>query len=84
MAASRASVNLEPQSELERDMLQERTFAGLAAAREQGRIGDRPTVMTPDTLAAARARRANGQTPTQIARALGVSRASIYRHINPT
>jgi len=70
--------------ELERDMLQERTFAGLAAAREQGRIGGRPTVMTPDTLAAARARRANGQTPTEIARALGVSRASIYRHINPT
>ncbi len=70
--------------ELERDMLQERTFAGLAAAREQGRIGGRPTVMTPDTLAAARARRANGQTPTEIARALGVSRASIYRLINPT
>jgi len=32
----------------------------------------------------ARARRANGQTPTQIAKALGVSRASIYRHINLT
>jgi len=71
-------------AELERDTMQERTFAGLAAAREQGRIGGRPTVMTPDTLAAARARRANGQTPTQIAKALGVSRASIYRHINPT
>ncbi|MET3803977.1 DNA invertase Pin-like site-specific DNA recombinase [Nakamurella sp. UYEF19] len=69
-------------AELERDMLQERTFAGLAAAREQGRTGGRPTVMTPDALAAARARRANGQTPTQIAKALGVSRASIYRHLN--
>jgi len=31
--------------ELERDMLQERTFAGLAAAREHGRVGGRPTVM---------------------------------------
>jgi len=71
-------------SELERDILQERTSAGLAAAREQGRTGGRPTVMNPDTLAAARARRANGQTPTQIAKALGVSRASIYRHINLT
>lgn len=71
-------------AELERDMLQERTFAGLAAAREQGRTGGRPTVMTPDTLAAAQARRNNGQTPTQIAKALGVSRASIYRHLNPT
>ncbi len=68
--------------ELERDMLQERTFAGLAAAREQGRIGGRPTVMNPDTLAAARARRANGETPTQIAKALGISRATVYRHLN--
>lgn len=45
--------------ELERDMLEERTFAGLAAAREQGRVGGRPTVMSPDKLAAARARRAS-------------------------
>jgi len=71
-------------AELERDMLQERTFAGLTAAREKGRVGGRPTVMTADTLAAARVRRASGQTPTEIAKALGVSRASIYRHINPT
>ena len=69
-------------SKLERDMLQELTFAGLAAAREQGRTGGRPTIMTPDTLAAARARRANGQTPSQIAKALDVSRASIYRHLD--
>jgi DNA invertase Pin-like site-specific DNA recombinase len=68
--------------ELERDMLQERTFAGLAAAREQGRVGGRPTVMSPDTLAAARSRQANGETPTQIAKALGISRATVYRHLN--
>ncbi|WP_353616179.1 helix-turn-helix domain-containing protein [Arthrobacter sp. MYb213] len=37
--------------------------------------------MNADTLAAARARRANGESPTQIAKALGVSRASIYRHL---
>ena len=70
-------------AELERDMLQERTLAGLAAAREQGRIGGRPTVMNPDKLAAAQARRANGESPTQIAKALGVSRASVYRHLSP-
>lgn len=69
--------------ELERDMLQERTFAGLAAAREQGRVGGRPTVMSPDKLAAARARRANGETPTQIAKALGISRTSVYRTSTP-
>ena len=67
--------------ELERDILHERTLAGLAAARAQGRTGGRPTVMDSDKLAAAQARRAKGETPTQIAAALNVSRASVYRHL---
>jgi DNA invertase Pin-like site-specific DNA recombinase len=70
-------------AELERHMIHQRTVAGLAAARAQGRIGGRPTVMDPDKLAAARARHANGESPTQIAKALGVSRASVYRHLRP-
>ena len=69
-------------AELERDIIHERTMAGLAAARAQGRRGGRPTVMDGDKLAAARARRASGESPTQIARALGVSRASVYRHLD--
>jgi len=56
-------------AELERDLLHERTLAGLAAARAQGRTGGRPTVMDADKLAAAQARRAKGETPTQIAAA---------------
>ena len=71
-------------AELERDIIHERTMAGLAAARAQGRTGGRPTVMTEDKLAAARARHASGQSPTQIARALGISRATIYRHLPVT
>ena len=35
-------------AELERDILHERTMAGLAAARAQGKVGGRPTVMDPD------------------------------------
>lgn len=68
-------------AELERDMTHERTMAGLEAARRQGRVGGRPTVMDADMLAAARARRARGESPTQIAKALGISRASVYRHL---
>jgi DNA invertase Pin-like site-specific DNA recombinase len=70
-------------AELERDIIRERTRAGLAAARAQGRRGGRPTVMDPDKLAAARARRECGESPTAIAMALGVSRASVYRHLGP-
>ena len=68
-------------AELERDIIHERTMAGLAAARAQGRNGGRPTVMDTDKLAAAKARRERGESPTQIAKALGVSRASVYRHL---
>ncbi len=69
-------------AELERDIIHERTMAGLVAARAQGRNGGRPTVMDAGKLAAARARRARGESPTEIARALGVSRASVYRHLS--
>jgi DNA invertase Pin-like site-specific DNA recombinase len=68
-------------AELERDIIHERTMAGLAAARAKGRTGGRPTVMNADTLAAAQARHAKGESPTQIARALGISRATVYRHL---
>ena len=64
-------------AELERHMIRQRTVAGLAAAKAQGRVGGRPTVMDPD-------RHAVGESPTQIAKALGVSRASVYRHLTIT
>ena len=51
-------------AELERDMIHQRTMAGLAAARAQGRVGGRPSVMDADKLAAATARLARGESPT--------------------
>ena len=68
-------------AELEREIIHERAMAGLAAAKAQGRNGGRPTVMDADKLAAARARRERGESPAKIARALGVSRASVYRYL---
>ncbi|MFF3512814.1 recombinase family protein [Streptomyces sp. NPDC002573] len=66
-------------AELERDMIVERTRAGLNAAKAQGRTGGRPTVMDADKLAAAKARKAKGESVTAIAKALNVSRATLYR-----
>ncbi len=69
-------------AEPEGDILLERTMAGLAAARRQGRTGSRPTVMDADKLTA-HARRTNGESPTSITKSLGVPRAGIYRPPRP-
>jgi DNA invertase Pin-like site-specific DNA recombinase len=67
-------------AEFERDLIRERTQAGLAAARARGRTGGRPTVWTADKLRAVKAMQASGgHDVTAMARALGVSRASVYR-----
>ncbi|GGK94378.1 hypothetical protein Ppa06_64840 [Planomonospora parontospora subsp. parontospora] len=66
-------------AEMERDLIRERTMDGLAAAAAQGRKGGRPPAIDADTLAAARARRARGQTIPAIAKALGVGRSTLYR-----
>ncbi len=69
-------------AEFERDLIRERTHAGLAAARARGRHGGRPKVMSADKLALAREMYDSRQhTVAQIASLLGVSRATIYRHL---
>ncbi|WP_432524209.1 recombinase family protein [Kineococcus sp. SYSU DK006] len=67
-------------AEFERELIRERTRAGLDAAAARGRRGGRPSVMTPAKLTAARAMLAGGEhTVTAAAAAIGVSRASLYR-----
>ncbi len=67
-------------SEFEASLIRERTRAGLAAARARGRVGGRPTVMTPAKLSAARKLLRDGeQTVSEVARAVGVSRPTLYR-----
>jgi DNA invertase Pin-like site-specific DNA recombinase len=69
-------------AEFERDLIRERTGAGLAAARARGRSGGRPSVMTAHKLQVAREMYHSGQyTVAAIAKTLEVSRASIYRHL---
>lgn len=71
-------------AEFERDLIRERTYAGLAAARARGRRGGRPSRMTEGKLAIAREMYASGDhTVAAIASVIGVSRATVYRHLAP-
>lgn len=70
-------------AEFERELTIERTIAGLEAAKARGASLGRPTVWTPQRAEAAGALLTAGATVTQVATALGVSRATIYRHASP-
>lgn len=70
-------------AEFERDLIRERTMAGLAAARARGRRGGRPTVWTPEKLRIARQMyNSREHEVAEIARVLGISRASVYRALS--
>lgn len=69
-------------AEFERELIRERTHAGLTAARARGRVGGRPSVMTDDKVATVRQMYASNEyTISAIAEVVGVSRATVYRHI---
>lgn len=68
-------------AQMEADLIRERTLDGLAAARSRGRVGGRPTVMSPERLATAQASVAGGQSVAAVARALGVSVSTVRRHL---
>ncbi|GEM_PF-6541008 len=60
----------------------DRTKAGLAAARARGRTGG-PVECTPEKVTAAKLMIASGAPVKAAAAAVGVSRGSLYRHLNP-
>ncbi|MDQ3694397.1 MAG: recombinase family protein [Chloroflexota bacterium] len=68
-------------AEFERDLIRERTQAGLVAARARGRLGGRPKKLADaKQLALARRLYDGGQTDIDtICRTLGISRATLYR-----
>ena len=69
-------------AQLERDTMIERTRAGLAAAAANGRKGGRPRKIDDADAAKARQLRGKGITAADIAKMLGVSRATVYRHLS--
>lgn len=71
-------------AEFERELIAERTTAGLASARARGRNGGRPYKMTPVKLRLAMA--SMGQSETKVStlcQELGITRQTLYRHISP-
>ena len=67
-------------AEFERELIRERTRAGLAAARARGRRGGRPSKLTPEKIEVARQMYQSGaHTLATIATTVGVSRATLYR-----
>ena len=72
-------------AEFERELISERTIAGLASARARGRSGGRPFKMTTAKLRLAMA--AMGKPETQVrvlCQELGVTRQTLYRYVSPS
>lgn len=72
-------------AEFERELISERTKAGLASARARGRKGGRPHKMTQAKLRLAQA--SMGQPETNVGalcKELGITRQTLYRHVSPT
>jgi len=66
-------------AQMERELIVERTRAGLAAARKLGRIGGRKRRMTDNKIKAARRLLTGGTPPRDVAENLGVSVPTLYR-----
>jgi DNA invertase Pin-like site-specific DNA recombinase len=72
-------------AEFERDLISERTRAGLASARARGRKGGRRPKMTAAKLRLAMAAMGKPETNVgDLCRELGVTRSTLYRHVSPT
>ena len=71
-------------AEFERELIVERTKAGLASARARGRKGGRPHKMTPAKLRLAQAAMGSRETKVgELCAELGITRQTLYRHVDP-
>lgn len=70
--------------QFEKDLIQERTRAGLAAAAARGRKGGRKPVVTAEKLERARAIIDKGLTVREAATRLKVGKTALYAALSPT
>lgn len=66
-------------AQMERELMAERTKAGLAAAKAKGRVGGRKRKMTQSKIDSAKQLLANGTPPRDVAQNLGISVPTLYR-----
>jgi DNA invertase Pin-like site-specific DNA recombinase len=66
-------------AQMERELIVERTRAGLEAARKRGRIGGRKRLMTKSKIESAKKLLQDGLPPREVADNLGVSIPTLYR-----
>jgi DNA invertase Pin-like site-specific DNA recombinase len=68
--------------QFEVELLRERTRTALAASRARGRVGGRPPALDAMKVTAAKAMLASGtMTATEVARQIGCSPSTLYRHV---
>jgi len=71
-------------AEFERDLIRERTMAGLEAARARGRKGGRKRALDAKKVTLASKLLKDRETPvSEVCEAVGVSRATLYRYLKP-
>ncbi len=69
-------------SEFEREIIRERTIAGLKAARARGRVGGRPRALDEGKASLARRLKEEGEhSVEEICSMLGVGRSTLYRYL---
>jgi DNA invertase Pin-like site-specific DNA recombinase len=68
-------------AQFERDVLRERTIAGMRAAKKRGEHIGRPSALTPTQVREAKKMHDRGESPNHIARVLRVGRSTLYRAI---
>jgi len=70
-------------AEFERDLIRERTQAGLTAARARGRQGGRRKTLTPKQIALVKKLYADKTTPIgDICKSFHISRMTLWRYVN--
>lgn len=72
-------------AEFERNIIRERTVAGITAARARGRSGGRPSKLSDSEIAVAKSLvKAKDLSMTEIAKQLNISRTTLYRVLSST